>query len=784
LLPLIYRELNAELIKGGVGYEGMIYRNVAEMDLAELSEKLQHEHYTFVGFNALSSSEKKLFSVLKKKDAASFFWDYDEQYIQDESMEAGRFLRENLKLFPPPLDLGIFSSLKNGRNIRIFDLPSDVLQAKTVHQLISERDSSIEEANDTAIIACNENLLMPILFSLPEQVDLVNITMGYPFSSTPLSSFIDSLLRVQRNVRISKAGKVSFYHRDVLSVLNHQYFKLVSQENPSKFVRSIIRENRVYIDAKFFSDGFASIIFSEIKTVTDLCAYLEQVLRFILNNLLEEDEGQKRELEKEYVLVMLSRLNKLSEITSGREDLEKITFMKLFKKIMFNLRIPFTGEPLAGLQIMGILETRLLDFENVVMLSVNEDVMPRSSAGHSFIPNSMRYAYNLPTREDMDAIYAYYFYRLIQRSKKVDLLFKSASEGVNTGEMSRYLYQMKYDYSAKIIRPVLPVTSSENKTIEIHKTPEIMAIMNKYLEGEKNGRYLSPSSLNTYIECPLKFYFRKIVNVREQDELLEELDAIGFGNILHKTIHHLYDALKEGKNSISSHDLELLMKSKELEEHLLNEFRKEYFKSDKDRELEGRNLIIFAILKKYLLKIIETDAKIAPLEFLDLEEDFHSVREIETEKEKLRIALGGQIDRVDRTSDGITRIIDYKTGNPDLKFSSIASLFDHEQNPRNKEAFQAFVYASLYLEKNPDHIVQPGLYVVRKLFGKEYSPIFEMREGKGQEPIISFNQYLEMFNENMESLLKQIFDPNIPFSQTTIVKRCEYCDFKGICQRS
>jgi ATP-dependent helicase/DNAse subunit B len=200
--------------------------------------------------------------------------------------------------------------------------------------------------------------------------------------------------------------------------------------------------------------------------------------------------------------------------------------------------------------------------------------------------------------------------------------------------------------------------------------------------------------------------------------------------------------------------------------------------------LEGRNLIIFAILKKYLLKIIETDAKIAPLEFLDLEEDFHSVREIETGKEKLRVAIGGLIDRVDRTSDGVTRIIDYKTGNPDLKFSSIVSLFDHEQNPRNKEAFQAFVYASLYLEKNPDHIVQSGLYVVRKLFGKDYSPKFEMREGKGLESIISFNPYLEMFNENMENLLRRIYDPNIPFSQTTITKRCEYCDFKGICQRS
>jgi CRISPR/Cas system-associated exonuclease Cas4 (RecB family) len=571
----------------------------------------------------------------------------------------------------------------------------------------------------------------------------------------------------------------------VLSVLNHQYFKIISSDESAKIVKHIISENRVYIESEFFNDESADLVFKEVVTAVDLCRYLEILLRFVLNNLLEEEKSQNRELEKEYILVMLGRLNKLSEIIVGRDTLEKETFMRLFRRIMFNLRIPFTGEPLAGLQIMGILETRLLDFTNVVMLSVNEEVMPRSASGHSFIPHSMRYAYGLPTREEMDAIYAYYFYRLIQRAKKVDLLFKSASEGVKSGEMSRYLYQMKYDYNATMIRPVLPVTAAEKSPIEIEKTPEIMEVLTKYLEGNENEKYLSPSALNTYIECSLKFYFRKIVNVREQDELLEELDAIGFGNILHKTIHKLYDSLKQNKKVIDKQDLESLINGDKVENILLEEFRNEYFKSDRKRMLEGRNLIIFAILKKYLLKIIETDAGISPLEFLDLEMDYYSVREIVSGNEKLRVKLGGQIDRVDRLENGLTRIIDYKTGKSETGFESIDSLFDHNHSGRSKEAFQAFVYASLYLEINPGHKVQPGLYVVRQLFSKNYSPEFRMGAlRKKKEPIALFNEHLDQFNTKLSQLLEELFNSDISFSQTGVIDRCKYCDFNGICQRS
>ena len=783
LLPKLYHSLTNALNSKGEGYEGMIYRKVAESDMLVLDSRMEYEHYYFVGFNALSESEKQLFRKMKKKGVASFFWDYDEHYMENESMEAGRFLRENLREFPPPADLDIFRNLSTDLPVRIFDLPSDVLQAKTLNQLLRERASPIEEANDTAIIACDENLLMPVLVSLPEQVDLVNITMGYPFSNTPLSSFIETILRLYRNARNSAGERTRYYNRDVLSVLNHQYYKLISATDPATEVKRIIHENRVYIEPDFFSDAFARSIFRSVNTASALCDVLNDLLMFILTRLQEEDGHRYQDLEKEYVLVMLSRLNKLRKVTTDRPGVELHTFIRLFRKIMANQRIPFTGEPLAGLQVMGILETRLLDFDHVIMLSVNEEIMPASSAGNSFIPYSMRYAYGLPVREDMDAIYAYYFYRIIQRAKKVDLLFRSASEGVRSGEMSRYLYQMKYAFSARMIRPVLSVSSAEKVAVRIPKTTEVMDRLAIYLEGDSSGKYLSPSALNTYIECSLKFYFRKIARVQEQEELQEELDPIGFGNILHHSIHELYESMSVRHSDITTADLEQVTSGTILDEVVERNFAREYFKSGGRRQIEGRNLVILAILKKYLLKIIETDKAIAPVALIDLEKEYEMEMEVQLANGPSHVKLGGKIDRVDRPAGGVTRIIDYKTGSSELGFDSIASLFDADRSNRNKEAFQAMVYASLYLHQHPDEPLMPGLYVVRKLFEEKYSPEFRMG-GKGQKtPLLDFNDHREEFQEHLAQLLGEIFDPAVPFEQTNVTERCKYCDFREICNR-
>ncbi|MCF8226541.1 MAG: PD-(D/E)XK nuclease family protein [Bacteroidales bacterium] len=782
VLPSVYKKLNARLRDEGKGYEGMLYREASGMDMVVMDEIISGRQFYFVGFNALCEAEKRLFRKLQKRNNATFFWDYDEMYLNDQSREAGRFIRNNIREFPPPVDLGIFSNLGNRTSIRIYDLPTNVLQAKTMHDILLEHQSPVEDPDDTAVILCDENLLMPVLVSLPENIEQVNITMGYPFRSTPLNSFVEGIIKLQSNTRTSKKNSGSFYHKDVLSILNHQYYKNLTGNDTRDLISRLVKENHVYVGEEYFEDQFARKIFRRTGTIDLFCDYLRDILEYVLKNLPGVEGGFYRELDKEYILVMLNRLRKLETFFSESLDVELPAFIRYYRRILSNLRIPFEGEPLAGLQIMGILETRLLDFKNIIMLSVNEEVMPQTIKTNSFIPYSLRFAFGLPVREDMDAIYAYYFFRIIQRATNIDLLFNSATEGVNTGEMSRYLYQMKYEFGAEIIRPLLSVSSNVIAPVIVPKTKAIISIMDKYLTDGEDESFLSPSSLNTYVECRLKFYFRKVAGIGEQEELSEELDAIGFGNILHNTIQVLYESFNSEAATATAENLKQLLKNGRISRTLLNEFRKEYFKSDTNRELEGKNLVIYEILKRYIRKIVETDMQFAPFKIIDLEGTYQTIRYIHLRDGTAGVKIGGKIDRVDKTSDGLTRIIDYKTGSSQQNVQSIDSLFDAENRSRSKEAFQAFLYASLFLAKFPDAKVQPGLYVIKELYRKDFSPVFQLKEPEKQE-LITFNEHKDEFNGKLNDLLVEIFDPDVPFSQTEIEDRCRYCEFKRLCNR-
>jgi hypothetical protein len=784
MLPGLYSALNEHLRTRREGYEGMLYKEVAELDIDRLDEKLGAKHYFFIGFNALSKCERRLFARMKDKGVASFFWDYDISYKTASSMEAGRFIRQNMIDFPPPDDLEIFSQLQAEKKIRIFNLPTDILQAKTIHKIIKNVDEEIKEVSDMAIVACDENLLLPVLVSIPEEIEQLNITMGYPFKNTPMYGILDSILKLIKNIRRTKAGEVRFYHRDVSSILNHQYFRMIEEVSNTKLQEEMVRENKVYIHPEYFSGEFDTLIFRDIKNIPEFISYLDSIFRFILQKLRGVEEYQHLELEKEYIFLLLSRLNKLEDILKDREPIEFPMFIRLFRKIIVNQRVPFTGEPLAGLQVMGILETRLLDFKHVVLLSMNEDIMPKSSAGNSFIPYSLRFGYELPTREDMDAIYAYYFYRLIQRAEKVDLLYNSASEGVRSGEMSRYLYQMQYSYGAEVISPVLSVMSKDHEIPVVHKTPEVMDLLWGYKSGNEKELYLSPSALNSYIECPLRFYFQKLARISKGEELLEEVDAIDLGKIVHETIAELYETLKEKHNMITAEHLGLLLKSEDLGKSLEKFFNQIFFHNDRKRKIEGKNLIIYEIIRKYLEQIIRADIKIAPFELVDLEQKYPFDLKVEINGAESSIAMGGKIDRIDKLNGDTIRIIDYKTGGAGLRFSTIESLFNSDEKGRNKEAFQALLYCWLYMKKVDADVIQPGLYLLRQINTPDFSPLFRMGEMGEINDFQNFIEHKDEFEALLISLIEEIYKPEIPFSQTPVIERCEYCDFNTLCQRT
>ena len=781
ILFSVYTKLNKKLREKGLAYEGMIYRGIAEKIKSGTYPEIPWNKVIVCGFNALNNAERELFRYLRNSGKGRFFWDYDTYYVNDGIREAGRFMRLNLEEFPPDLMLEGFDNI-HSREVNIYELPSDITQAKYLNKLLmEEKGSDLVNFNHTALILGDEDLLIPVLTSMPENVEDINITMGYPMNSTPVYSFVDQLLRMQKNIASHRGKrKDKFYFRDVLSILNHQYLKLGYEEKVLEKIRDINNKNLMYLDSAFFSDTeILRLIFRKVDGTGSLTDYIREILLEVAGMIGREAPDLHYKLEKEYIFHLLTRLNKLKGIFEGTEHQVSIeTFTRVFRKVLRNLRIPFEGEPLAGIQIMGILESRLLDFNNVVFLSMNDGVMPRAHQSFSYIPHNLRYAYGLPTREDQDAIYAYYFYRLLQRASKVSLFYNSKSDGLNSGEKSRYIYQILYDrrFMTGFKSIGFNIETHDPLPIRIAKTPEIVKTLEKYSSASK--KYLSPSALNTYITCRLRFYFSYVAGLRELDTVSEEIEADTFGNLLHVAMYENYKKFEKG--IINPADFDQLLDPANLKITLDNAFRKEYYKSkesDQDVVLEGRNIIVYEVLKRYIIRILEIDKSYSPFEIISLEKEYSYSVNCGENISGHEIHLGGKIDRVDK-KNGNVRIIDYKTGQAETKFNSIEKLFDRSFDKRNKPAFQTLMYSWLYANQSNEVLISPGLYITRKLFQPDFSPLIRMNKD-----IFNFMENKQEFFENLQMILSELLDVSVPFDQTDTLTNCQYCPYVDICHR-
>jgi hypothetical protein len=777
----IYTRVNKRLNEKGIAYEGMIYRGIASDIKSGNYPDIPWNNVIICGFNALNKAERELFRYLKKSGKGRFFWDYDHYYLDDTIREAGHFMRLNMEEFPPDCELESFDNI-HSREVNIYELPSDITQAKYLNTLLQkENGNDLLNFNHTAVVLGNEDLLIPVLTSMPQNVEDINITMGYPMSSTPVYSFVDQLLRMQKNIashRGKRKGK--FYFRDVLSILNHQYLKLACEDKVLEKIREIHDKNLMYLDATIFQGNeILELIFKKVEETVALADYIRDIILEVAGLISREEEDLHNKLEKEYIFHLLTRLSRLKGIFEGNEQIKGIEiFTRVFRKVLKNLRIPFEGEPLAGLQIMGILETRLLDFNNVVFLSMNDGVMPRSHLSFSYIPHNLRYAYGMPTREDQDAIYAYYFYRLLQRASKVSLFYNSKSDGINTGEKSRYIYQVLYDqrFVTGFKSIGFTILGRDALPIIINKTPEILTSLEKYFPASEH--YLSPSALNTYINCRLRFYFNYIAGLKEKDTISEEIEADTFGILLHEAMHENYKKFEGGV--INPSDFEQLLKPGTIKTRLDNAFRKVYYKSkDQEQEVvpEGSNIIVYEVLKRYLTQILEIDKKYSPFEIISLEKDYKMQITAVDKNSRYEIRLGGKIDRIDK-KNGIVRIIDYKTGKAETDFNSIEKLFDRSFEMRNNTAFQALLYSWLYSKESNETPVNPGLYITRKLFQTDFSPMITLSKNT-----FNFYEHLQEFEDHLLEIVTEIWDLSLPFDQTQLTENCEYCPYADICHR-
>ena len=800
----VYEKLKSSLLSEGLAYEGMLYREVVEQIIKNSPSLFDGKHFVFVGFNALNRCEEKLFDYLQSTGKASFYWDFDNYYLEDQTQEAGYFLRKNLIRFPHSGFNPECESLTSfPKTMKIVNIASQVGQAQVAGaELLSQFNGALN-FDETAVVLCDEELLLPVINALPENIDKVNVTMGYPLKMTPVFSLISQLIDLQKNVRKS-AGEVSFYNRDILRVLSHQ---LVIDFEPiagKKLSDLILANNSIYLSAEELGgNAIFRLLFVAPQNIIELSDYFLGILKTIFlhwqkkggdeatMDLYSQNEASHDEnpaIYREYLYQSYLAVNKLKDIlvNDGIKVFEsdnfvsKEAFFRFLLQYLSGLTIPFDGEPLEGLQIMGILETRTLDFKNIILLSMNDGIMPKISSSASFIPYNLRRVFGLPTIEEQNAMYAYYFYRLLQRAESVTFVYDSGAGGLFTGEKSRYLYQLQLESPLKIseINMVFSVEHIAVQPISVEKDAKVMAKLNDYLNG---NRALSPSAIDKYLTCPLQFYFRYSAGLDEPDEISEEVDSMIFGLLFHDVMENLY---KPFIDKISDYEsINAIIKNQELiSETIVASFRSVYFKGMKEVEkvsLTGRNWLIYEIVKKYVNQLLEVDRSRSPFEIIGLEKKVNTT--IAINELKQNVLIGGTIDRIDRV-DGSLYIFDYKTGRVELSFPMLITLFDKENKTRNKAAFQTLIYSYILHKNQPEiSVIHPGIYSLRGIFEEDFDPSLRSKES-GNHPV-EFVSVSDQFETLFKELLEEIFNIAIPFSQTTNEEHCKYCSYRQICRK-
>ena len=705
----IYHQFNAQLAEKQLAYEGALYRQVA----TDESIEFEYDTYVFIGFNLLQQVEQTLFRRLERQGKAIFYQDTDE--------------------VPP-------------QHINYISAPTENIQARYISEwLTPER---IQAGRRTAIVLCNEGLLQTVIHCLPESVDKVNITTGYPLSQTSIASLVNTLINMQ--VHGYSLRKQMFTRRWVESVKRHPYASIMPQD-------------------------FAAERHTEIQPLLHWLINITQTIAVSKSPIIDSP------LDTESLFRMYTLLNRLCGLVdSGVLRVDVITMQRLIVQLITSTSIPFHGEPAEGIQVMGVLETRNLDFDHVLLLSCNEGNMPRGVNDTSFIPYALRKAYGLTTVDYKVAIYQHYFHRLLQRASDVTILYNNATSDGKTAEMSRFMLQLMVDNRI----PISFLTLKAGQTPQLHapktiqKTPDVIAQMQKHFANKEGG--ISPTAVNTYLRCQLRFFYRYVCEIAEPDSTEDDMiDNRLFGNIFHKAAQVIYTPFIS--NTITSMMLDELLKEEVTIERAVDEaIKQEFFKiTDPSRPLpplDGLQLINREVIIKYIRLLLEVDRRFAPFRIIDLE------KWVSTEIGGMKV--GGIIDRLDsitnpETGESQIRVIDYKTGSRHIKpLPDVTSIFSSESIKDHSDYFlQTFLYAHIVRSKSSES-VSPCLLFIQHAGGKDYDPTL----GIGKEAVTDIATYSDEFISLFQNLLAEIFNAQLPFTPTDDRKRCETCPFASLCR--
>ena len=791
VLGNIYKGFRESLASQNIAYEGMMYRHVIEhLDV----DKLPYEKYVFVGFNVLNKVEHTLFTQLKDAGKAVFYWDYDEFYMKENRQavthEAGEFIRRNLRNFPSPLSGELFKNLSKPKEVHYIASSTENAQARYLPQWI--RNNLTTPEKETAVVLCNEALLQPVLHSLPAEVKHVNITMGFPLSQTPVYSFLIALLELHTHGFNFKSGRYTF--QSVVTLLKHPYTRQLTGQ-AELLEKELTRNNRFYpLPGELGKDEFLTRLFTPLSGNLNLCIRLSETLQQVAsiyqaNTSGTEDTDAFNQLYRESLFKAYTTINRFRTLIEEDElTVQSETFRRLLVKILSTTNIPFHGEPAIGMQVMGVLETRNLDFRHLVLLSVNEGQLPKSGGDSSFIPYNLRKAFGMTTIEHKIAVYAYYFYRLLQRAERITLIYNTSSDGLNRGEWSRFMLQFLIEWPHPITRQFLEAGQSPQGTssITVEKTPDVMRQMQSLFDVRANPKAkFSPSALNYYLDCPLKFYYRYVAGLSAPDEVSAEIDSATFGSIFHYAAEHIYKDLTTHGKVINKEALETLLRNEvKLQDYVDTAFKKLFFNVPQNEkpEYNGVQLINSAVIARYLKQLLQNDLRYAPFTFIASEMEVDEPIDIQTPKGVIKSRIGGIIDRMD-SKDGTLRIVDYKTGGDADTPPHVESLFIPDKK-RSNYVFQTFLYAAIMCRKQPTMKIAPALLYIHRAATETYSPVIQMGESrKPKEAVEDFSKYEKEYRERLQGLLEEIFNPEKSFTQTEIIEKCTYCDFKALCKR-
>ena len=791
VLGNIYKGFRESLASQNIAYEGMMYRHVIEhLDV----DKLPYEKYVFVGFNVLNKVEHTLFTQLKDAGKAVFYWDYDEFYMKENRQavthEAGEFIRRNLRDFPSPLSGELFKNLSKPKEVHYIASSTENAQARYLPQWI--RNNLTTPEKETAVVLCNEALLQPVLHSLPAEVKHVNITMGFPLSQTPVYSFLIALLELHTHGFNFKSGRYTF--QSVVTLLKHPYTRQLTGQ-AELLEKELTRNNRFYpLPGELGKDEFLTRLFTPLSGNLNLCIRLSETLQQVAsiyqaNTSGTEDTDAFNQLYRESLFKAYTTINRFRTLIEEDElTVQSETFRRLLVKVLSATNIPFHGEPAIGMQVMGVLETRNLDFRHLVLLSVNEGQLPKSGGDSSFIPYNLRKAFGMTTIEHKIAVYAYYFYRLLQRAERITLMYNTSSDGLNRGEWSRFMLQFLIEWPHPITRQFLEAGQSPQGTspITVEKTPDVMRRMQSLFDVRANPKAkFSPSALNYYLDCPLKFYYRYVAGLSAPDEVSAEIDSATFGSIFHYAAEHIYKDLTTHGKVINKEALETLLRNEvKLQDYVDTAFKKLFFNVPQNEkpEYNGIQLINSAVIARYLKQLLQNDLRYAPFTFIASEMEVDEPIDIQTPKGVIKSRIGGIIDRMD-SKDGTLRIVDYKTGGDADTPPHVESLFIPDKK-RSNYVFQTFLYAAIMCRKQPTMKIAPALLYIHRAATETYSPVIQMGEPrKPKEAVEDFSKYEKEYRERLQGLLEEIFNPEKSFAQTEIIEKCTYCDFKALCKR-